>query len=52
MRFNILENLGSVSLKTKLNVKHYHLADNSFVRTKIIGQDGATRTVEVISQGN
>ena len=51
MRFSITEDLGSVGLTTQIDVKHFHFSDSTFIRTKVIGQDGATRTTEVTSQG-
>ena len=51
MRFSITEDLGSVGLTSQIDVKHFHFSDSTFIRTKVIGQDGATRTTEVTSQG-
>ena len=41
----------SVGLKTTINWEHFEFSHGDYVRTTITGQDGATRTTDVTSQG-
>ena len=41
----------SVGLAQEIHYKHFYFSHGDYIRTGVTGQDGATRTTEVLSQG-
>ncbi|KAI6655616.1 hypothetical protein LOD99_2114 [Oopsacas minuta] len=51
VEFRIAQESLSVGLEHQIHYKHFHFSHGEYIRTRVTGQDGATRLTEVTSQG-